>query len=355
MRLTAARGEFMSYSISQVQPTDRSAFAEMLALLKEQGIRLDPNVDYSCVIYDDDYNVAATGSCSGNTLRCIAVSPKHNGEGLTNTLITHLLEKQFERGNMHVFLYTKPSSAVFFGDLGFYEIVRQENIVFMENKRTGFSQYLKNLAGTAVPGKSAAIVMNANPFTLGHQYLVETAARENECLHLFIVSEEKSPIPFAVRKRLVMEGTKHLNNIIYHDSGSYIISSATFPSYFQKDEEAVNRSHALVDVSVFAKIAEAMNITARYAGEEPRSVVTRIYNQTMMEELPKHGIRCIVIPRKQYGDELISASTVRTLIKSGRFDVLRHYLPETTLSYFMSKEAEPVINGICAMEDTVHY
>ncbi len=345
----------MSYTISQVYPGDKTAVRQMLSLLKEQGIRLDPNVDYSCVIYDEDYNVAATGSCSGNTLRCIAVSPGHSGEGLTNTLITHLLEKQYERGNMHVFLYTKPSSAVYFGDLGFYEIVRQENIVFMENRRTGFAQYLKKLSETAVEKKSAAIVMNANPFTLGHQYLVETASRENECLHLFIVSEEKSPIPYAVRKKLVIEGTKHLHNIVYHDSGSYIISSATFPSYFQKDEESVNRTHALVDVSVFARIAEAMNITTRYAGEEPRSIVTGIYNQIMLEELPKHGVRCVVIPRKQFRDEPISASTVRTLIKNGDFEALKGYLPETSLSYFMSEEAKPVIKAISAMEDTVHY
>ena len=43
--------------------------------------------------------------------------------------------------------------------------------------------------------KVAAIVMNANPFTLGHQYLVEKAAAENDLVHLFMVSEDASLFP----------------------------------------------------------------------------------------------------------------------------------------------------------------
>ncbi len=78
----------------------------------------------------------------------------------------------------------------------------------------------------------AALVMNANPFTFGHQYLVEKAAAESDILHLFIVSEDQSLVPFSVRKQLVLEGTAHLDNIIYHESDPYIISNATFPSYF---------------------------------------------------------------------------------------------------------------------------
>ena len=345
----------MSFTISEVYASDKRTRQKMIALLNSQNIRLDPNVDYSCVIYDEDYNIAATGSCYGNTLRCLAVSPNYTGESLTNTLITHLVEKQYERGNTHFFLYTKPDTAKYFADLGFYEIVRAENIVFMENKRTGFSDYLRTLSKQKKEGKTAAIVMNANPFTLGHQYLVEKASAENDWVHLFIVSEEKSPIPYRVRKKLVMDGTAHLSNIIYHDSGSYIISNATFPSYFQKDEEAVNRSHALVDLSVFVRIAEALQITVRYVGEEPRSVVTGIYNETMLKELPAHGIQCIVVPRKEYNGEAISASTVRQCIKENRFEELKNYLPDTSLTYFTSEEARQIVQAIQQMDEVIHY
>lgn len=55
----------------------------------------------------------------------------------------------------------------------------------MENKRTGFSGYLNTLEKQKEEApRMAALVMNANPFTLGHQYLVEKAAAENDLLHL---------------------------------------------------------------------------------------------------------------------------------------------------------------------------
>ena len=165
------------YSISQVCPTDRTVLAQIDALLQQEGIRRDGNLDYICAMFDEEYNVIGTGSCFGNTLRCFAVSSAHQGEGLLNQIITHLIEVQCARGNLHLFLYTKVKSARFFGDLGFYEIARVEDtLVFMENRRDGFGAYLRALEKTKTGGKSAALVMNANPFTLGHQYLVEKAA-----------------------------------------------------------------------------------------------------------------------------------------------------------------------------------
>lgn len=373
------------YYISQISHTDKTAIQGVTALLNAEGIRLDANLDYTCGMYDDEMNIIATGSCFGNTLRCLAVSSEHQGEGLMNQIISHLIEVQFERGNTHLFLYTKCSSAKFFGDLGFYEIARiDEQIVFMENRRTGFKNYLKKLeessalqlqtltkdtsantatlqSDNALPDTStadrkiAALVMNANPFTLGHQYLVEKAARENDLLHLFIVSEDASLVPFKVRKQLVMEGTAHLDNICYHDSGPYIISNATFPSYFQKDENAVIESHAMLDLTVFTEIAQTLGINRRYVGEEPTSLVTGIYNNIMSEKLPENGIECIIVPRKTAGKKAISASTVRQAIKDNDVDTLKKLVPESTLRYFENKEAKEVIERIRNSGNVIHY
>ena len=345
------------YSVSRVSPTDKRANAQVESLLLAEGIRRDRNLDYTCGVYDEDYNIIATGSCFGNTLRCMAVSHEHQGEGLMNEVVTHLVQYEYERGVNHLFLYTKCSSAKFFGDLGFYEIVRvNDQVVFMENRRTGFSDYLADLAKTRRDcGSAAALVLNANPFTLGHQYLVERAAGENDVLHVFIVSEDASLVPFTVRKRLVIEGTAHLQNLVYHDTGPYIISSATFPSYFQKDDEAVIESHANLDIGVFVRIAEALGITARYVGEEPKSLVTGIYNRIMSEKLPEHGIRCVVVPRKTEGGEVISASNVRQAIKDGRLEEVRELVPESTYRYFASPEAEEVVRRIRGTDNVVHY
>ena len=303
------------YFISQVYPSDKRTNAQVDALLEQEGIRRDANLDYTCVMFDNDYHAIATGSCFGNTLRCMAVDHHHQGEGLMNEIVSHLVQYQYERGNLHLFLYTKCSSAKFFGDLGFYEIARiEDQIVFMENRKDGFSSYLDNLARSRVEApKVAAIVMNANPFTLGHQYLVEKAAAENDLVHLFMVSEDASLFPYAVRKQLIQEGTRHLSNLRYHDSGPYIISQATFPSYFQKDAEAVIASHANLDLAIFTKIAHRLGITVRYVGEEPTSVVTGLYNQVMQRH-PVHrgappgrtgpGGQCIHRPEGAPGREL---------------------------------------------------
>ena len=358
------------YIISQISPSDTRANKQINELLLAEGIRRDANLDYTCGMYDDEMNIIATGSCFGNTLRCMAVSSAHQGEGLMNQIVTHLISVQFERGNTHLFLYTKCNSAKFFGDLGFYEIARIDGqIVFMENRKTGFTSYLEKLkketeqsevfrqfsCNDSAKTKIAALVMNANPFTLGHQYLVEKAASENDILHLFIVSEDQSLVPFSVRKKLVLEGTAHLKNIIYHESGPYIISNATFPSYFQKDADAVMESHANLDLTIFVRIAQTLGINYRYVGEEPNSQVTGIYNEIMAKKLPENQIACKIIPRKEANGSVISASTVRTALKSGKMELLKTLVPETTLRYFQSEEAAPVIEKIKAAQNVVHH
>ena len=345
------------YSVSKVYKSDKRANAEIEKLLLNEGIRRDKNLDYTCAVFDEDYNVIATGSCFGNTLRCMAVSREHQGEGLMNEIVSHLIQYEYARKINHLFLYTKCSSAKFFGDLGFYEIVRIENqIVFMENRKTGFSDYLNELEKTKKEGnKIAAVVLNANPFTLGHLYLIEKAAAENDFLHVFMVSEDASLVPFEIRKKLIIEGTGHIKNLIYHDTGPYIISSATFPSYFQKDDEAVIESHANLDLSVFVRIAEALGINSRYVGEEPKSLVTGIYNKIMAEKLPEHGIECVIVPRKEENGEIISASNVRAAIKNGELEKIKNLVPASTYNFFTSPEAGEVIKKIQDAGNVIHY
>lgn len=386
-----------TYAISSVGPGDRYMQAEVDALLEREGIHRDQHLDYTAAMLDEDYHVIATGSLFGNTLRCMAVSSDHQGESLMNAIVSHLVEVQYSRGNYHLFLYTKCDSARFFGNLGFYEITRvpEENIVFMENKRTGFRDYLAALQretqqaeitargeanagepgpshpaeGAMAPGGSCAagpaalnqrervgaIVMNANPFTLGHRYLVEQARATCGVLHLFMVSEDVSLVPFSVRKKLILEGTKDIPGIIYHEAGSYIISSATFPAYFQKGDNAVIRSQAGIDAQIFTQIAAALGITDRFVGDEPTSVVTGIYNEILSTALPEAGVACHIIPRKEANGKAISASTVRSCIHDGRLEDIRSLVPETTYRYFASPEAAAVIGRIRAAEEVVHY
>lgn len=179
-----------------------------------------------------------------------------------------------------------------------------------------------------------AIVMNCNPFTLGHQYLIEFAAAQVEILIIFVVEENKSYFEFDDRIKLVKSGTRHLNNVYVIPSGRMIISTVTFPGYFLKDTpEAVNLDTSL-DVSIFGKyIAKAFHIQTRFVGEEPFDIVTRNYNESMKRILPLYGIRLVIIPRKESEGEPVSASRVRKLLEEKDFSGIRQLVPETTYQF----------------------
>lgn len=227
--------------IQHIFPFDKQQKAKIDCLLQKQHIRRDPHLDYTCAIIDEQGEPIATGSLYGNSLRCLAVDQAYQGQGLLNQIVSHLIEEAYSRGHYHLFVYTKLAAAPLLLSLGFHVIAMvDDTLCFLENKKKGFENYLSQLEKPQVsPQKTAAIVLNANPFTLGHLYLIEKACADNELVHLFMVSQDSSLIPYYIRKELIIKGTAHLANIIYHDSGPYMISQATFPAYFQKDELAV--------------------------------------------------------------------------------------------------------------------
>jgi [citrate (pro-3S)-lyase] ligase len=243
-----------------------------------------------------------------------------------------------------------------FAALGFYEIARVENeVLLMENRKNGFSGFLENLRFQKKQGKNAALVMNCNPFTLGHRHLAERAASENDFVHLFVVSEDASLFPSADRYNLVKEGCADLSNVILRATESYMISNAVFPSYFLKDEAAAIEAQAKLDLAIFTQIAAAVGIDRRYVGDEPSSVVTGRYNEIMRGQLPLAGIECVVLPRKEHGGAPISASSVRKLLHDGRIEDAKALVPETTYRYFFSDKGREVVSKIQQAETVVHY
>lgn len=352
------------FEVRKIYTSDAAERSELLEFLGHEGLDLDQYIDYSVGVFEKDVLVA-TGSCYINTLRCLAVKSTHQGLGLMNKVISHLQEHLFRKGYQHLFLYTKPELVKLFEDLGFYEIAVVSNmVIFMENKKDGISQFTAGLKKKAVNGdKIAAIVMNANPFTLGHQYLVEKAAKENDHLHVFVVEEEASVISFEVRKHLIELGTAHLANVTVHDAGPYMVSKATFPSYFLQDESLVVKAHAKLDLEIFLRhIVPALGITVRYVGDEPYCRVTRTYIETMKKVLEARGIACNIVPRLDHeaisqmletdssptAAQAISASAVRKLIREDKLEAIKAIVPKTTYDFFSSEAGKAVIEGIKA-------
>ena len=345
------------YEINRIYPSDTRSMEQVDKLLQQENITRDKNLDYTVGMFDTDYNLVATGSCFKNTLRCFAVDHHHQGEGLLNTVISHLIDYEYTMGNLDLFIYTKITTAKFFADVGFYEVARVDNrLVFMENRKDGFSRYLDNLAKDCKNApKIGGVVMNANPFTLGHQYLLEKASQSCDYVHVFVLSEEASPIPFSVRYDLVKKGSAQFKNLLYHPSGDYIISSATFPSYFLQEDNLIIETQAALDVKIFIKIAEKLGINQRFVGEEPFSRVTGIYNKVMGEELKKASIMYTIIPRRENAQGPISASKIRESIKNGRIEEIKSAVPQSTYEFFTSEDAKPIIAQIKALKDTIHY
>ena len=345
----------MGETLRPIAPGDHFGQREMELLLRQEGICRDGNLDYSCGLYDEDENLVATGSCFGNTIRCLAVDGSRRGEGLLVQIVSHLMDVQAQRGNLHIFLYTKCGNVPFFSDLGFHEIARAAGqVAFLENRRDGFRQYCAGLERGA-PGSAAAVVMNANPFTLGHRYLVEQASRENDTVHLFLLSEEFGAIPHGVRRMLVEAGIRDLKNVILHETGPYMVSSATFPSYFLKDQDTVIRAQAELDLAVFSKIAKCLGITRRYVGSEHASRVTGLYNEVLTARLPEYGVECRVIPRLEANGSVISASTVRQAIHDGKLEAVRDMLPDSTYRFFSGDASAAVRDTIRREKHVTHY
>ncbi|MBR5569567.1 MAG: [Oscillospiraceae bacterium] len=308
------------------------------AFLAEAGLEADLSVERTVLVWDEG-ELIATGSRQGNLLKCIAVDPFRQGEGLTATLLTQLRQDAFAAGHRHLFLYTKPKNQFMFSSLFFYPVAQTNDVLLMEDKSDGIRSFLASMEAPPCDGIVGAAVMNCNPFTLGHRYLIETAAKECDRLYVFVLSEDKSRFSAADRLELVRQGTADLPNVTVLTTGPYLISSATFPTYFLKDREQAQTVQCLLDIEIFTKyFVPKFGITRRYVGTEPLSAMTDQYNKALMEHLPQKGIDLRLIPRLEVDGAPISATTVRSLLRTGQPDKLRQLVPPTTFDYLTKED-----------------
>lgn len=302
-------------------------------LLAQTGLTPDDQLGMTVLVWQDE-KLVATGSRRDNILRCIAVSPDHQGEGLTATVLTQLRQDAFSQGHRHLFLYTKPENRAQFLSLMFYPVAQTDKVLLMEDRRRGIGEFLDALPVAVTSGRVGAVVMNCNPFTLGHRYLVETAARECDWLYAFILSEDKSHFTAADRMAMAQAGMAHIPNVTVLPTGPYLISSATFPTYFLKERERATEVQCLLDIEVFLKhFVPHFGITRRYVGTEPLSPMTGMYNDALKTHLPPRGIELREIPRLELEHTPISASALRKALEEGDRETVKALVPPTTLAY----------------------
>jgi [citrate (pro-3S)-lyase] ligase len=328
---------------------NRREVAAVSAFLAGFDLGYDETGDYTVVISDNE-KIVATGSLAGEVLRNIAVAGEEQGEGLTAKIVTNLMRQAAQMGRFHYFLYTKPGMAAIFSSLGFREVSRAEPYaVLLEAGLGTIDDYCREISQIveALPiGRRAALVVNCNPFTRGHQAIIQKAAAENDAVIVLVVEEDKSVFPFTVRLELVRQGLRHCRNVMVVPGGKYAVSAATFPAYFTRGQAAVEAQTRL-DATIFAEhIAPSLSVTKRYVGEEPHSEITRAYNQALRQILPCFGVELVVVPRFKTGGEVISASAVREAIRQDEWERVYRLVPDTTFRFLRSPRAVGVVAAI---------
>ena len=309
--------------------------------LKDFDINYEKDVDYTLAVFDGD-KIVGTGSAAGRVLKCFAIDETYQGMGITNAIITRLIDYQYERGESHLFIFTKPKNIKIFSDFGFSLVEETEDVALLDNKIEELHKILKSIEDDR---ESGAIVLNANPMTKGHLYLIETARKMTDLLHVFMVEEDGSTFPYEFRYKIVAEEISKLDNVILHRGNDYIISKNTFPTYFYKDEKTILKAYSELDTKIFGSyFVRSLNIKKRFVGTEDKDVVTKNYNDTMKKILPQYGVELLEIPRIESGDEVISASRVRALLKERKFEEAYKYLPDATIEALKSEEGQRIIN-----------
>lgn len=333
--------------------TSKSDLEQREEILVSRGLRAPGGEDVIYGLFDRDGRMAATGSLVRNIIQGVAVREEHDSEGLTAKILTALLRHASERGIWHLFLFTKTDASSRFASMGFRIVAAAASSSLLEWGRPGIEEFLARLAEIRLAetagretGGASCVVVNCNPFTLGHRYLIEQAAAAGDRLYVLVVKEDVSEFPFDIRFRLVSEGVSDIGGVIVASGGDYAVSGATFPSYFTRDEDSAS-AHAELDLEIFAsRIAPALRVTRRFVGEEPFSGVTGVYNSTMKRVLPPRGIQVTELKRLEIRGEPVSASRVRRFLGEGRVEKALELVPSCTRSFFETPEFEPIRRSI---------
>lgn len=323
-------------------PRQRQRIEQFLATA---SLRLD-DVDYYAAVIDEMGHIVAGGGLQGDIIKCVAVADGHQGETLANTIVSHLIAHANADGYPCVKLYTKPNNRALFESLSFRLLAEAPQAILMETGIGGISRYCDRLRAIAHKNTIAAadtthsdnpptgvVVMNANPFTLGHRYLVEQAASTVETLYVIVVREDCSAFAYSERKDMVTKGLAHLPNVVVTDGSRYAVSKTTFPTYFLKQLSDASDTQMTLDLDLYRRhIAPALGASVRFVGSEPADPLTHRYNELMKAMLPNTR----EIARLETNGMPVTATRVRKALVQNRFADAAKMVPQTTTPYIIA-------------------
>ena len=350
-------------NILELHPTIPRQRRQIEMFLQTNGLRYD-DVDYYAAIVDESSDeMIAGGGLKGSVIKCVAVADGHKGEAVANVIVSHLIAKANAEGCQCVKLYTKPDNRQLFESLSFRLIAESPNAILMETGVGGIEKYseelrvkseelgvkseeLKNDESVVsnVRKPIGVIVMNANPFTLGHRFLVEQSSELVERLYVVVVREDCSMFSYNERKAMVSQGVRDIGNVVVVDGSDYAVSAATFPTYFLKQLSDATDTQIILDLDLYRRrIAPALGATIRFFGSEPTDPLTRRYNELMHQQLGEEHVH--EIQRKQQEGSAISASRVRKAMMEGCLWDAIQLVPPTTIPYIIGHLASMALQA----------
>lgn len=357
-------------NILELHPTIPRQRRQIEMFLQTNGLRYD-DVDYYAAIVDESSDeMIAGGGLKGSVIKCVAVADGHKGEAVANVIVSHLIAKANAEGCQCVKLYTKPDNRQLFESLSFRLIAESPNAILMETGVGGIEKYseelrvkseelgvkseelrvkgeeLKNDESVVLNARKpiGVIVMNANPFTLGHRFLVEQSSELVERLYVVVVREDYSMFSYNERKAMVSQGVRDIGNVVVVDGSDYAVSAATFPTYFLKQLSDATDTQIILDLDLYRRrIAPALGATIRFFGSEPTDPLTRRYNELMHQQLGEEHVH--EIQRKQQEGSAISASRVRKAMMEGCLWDAIQLVPPTTIPYIIGHLASMALQA----------
>ncbi len=305
--------------------------------LNDNDLRLD-EVDYYAGVFlvGEEDILLGGGGLQGNVIKCIAITDDLRETGMGTKLISHLYLEAINRGEDNVRVFTKPKNKEIFTSLGFKLLACSDKAILLENG-SGLKRYCDYLTSLRKDGENGVIVMNANPFTLGHRFLIETALQSVDNLYVIVVKENRSAFSYEARKQMIIQGTSDLENVIICEGSDYQISNITFPTYFLKEITDATDTQISLDLDLFVKyIVPALNIKKRFVGSEPKDVLTQRYNVLMKGFFSQNDVEFVEIQRKETNETIISASKVREYLNDFEFNRAVSLVPYSTIPFLLS-------------------
>lgn len=297
--------------------------------LGENGLSLEDVETYLAAVSPEGRIIAGAGIAS-NVIKCAAVDASARGTGVFGSIVSRLLSLAASRGIMDLRVYTKPSNVSIFESLGFHVIASCPSAAILENGDSleVYCDYLRSFLRPSE--RCGVIVMNANPFTLGHKYLIDKALSLVDTLFVIPVAEDVSRFPLSERVAMMDLPPRAL----LVDGSEYQISSVTFPSYFLKSLSEASEAHMALDLKIFDEyIAPALGASVRFVGSEPSDPLTARYNELMHSTL--RSVEVVEIPRTG-----VSATAVRDALRRGVFSEAAAMCPPTSWPYLAADLAE---------------